>query len=740
MAPKKRTARIPKRSDDSTTVTASDPVTHPLRHEGPLRPYHLTTNDHYNGSIQLGKLDIYCALGLFLFCLSLRISKLGDFDYIVNESEFSFVSAIYRYGLSQHYNDTAPPFSKLLYFFVAKFLGFDATIGSEVDYKVGFPMYGLRFFNVLLSSSTVAALYAILRKSGVSLVLSNLVCVMFSMENLFALESRFISSGNLQILFLAVTALQLVTLQTEKEFSCTWLRSLAVLAVTVGFSLATSWETIYTIVWLVIVFGLRFLESSQDLSITNRFIFKQYFLKVQSLLTVPVVIYLLTFVLHIGYTSNYHIESSLLSTAFQRSKIGHPFGNSSVPEYVPFDSTVTLVHEDSLGGYLHSHPYNYKTGSLEQQVTVYDYLDFNNEWVIEPANPKFTNKFEPRIRDGSMVKLRHKLTGKLLSVNAEKKPPISEQEYDFEVSCVGNATFAGSKAEEFRIIFLSSEEADPGSQFLQTGSTRFSLQNPTAACHILSHDLKLPEWGFGQQEVICIKEPNPARHVFFVEDVKYLEKHLTEPKLQNTTISEAPPLYKKIFELNQVIQRLMVKSQEVKKTNSAGFTWLSNKTQFLATHDSTRDTVHYAIGNGFNFNIVILALVLSTMLLLKNLIFPGTNLVIEANLAKIQTALIGYLIHLIFRGESSLITDYKSSLLFGFILIGLVSQNFLYRLGKAKETWVYGIVGLVVVFSYFRYYQIVNLTLGLNWNKKECLDIFNAGYFDEEYICDLYKK
>jgi dolichyl-phosphate-mannose--protein O-mannosyl transferase len=51
---------------------------------------------------------------------------------------------------------------------------------------------------------------------------------------------------------------------------------------------------------------------------------------------------------------------------------------------VAFNSTITLRHVNTQGGYLHSHPHNYPTGSKQQQITLYPHIDGNNEWRIVP--------------------------------------------------------------------------------------------------------------------------------------------------------------------------------------------------------------------------------------------------------------------------------------------------------------------------------------------------------------------
>jgi dolichyl-phosphate-mannose--protein O-mannosyl transferase len=46
---------------------------------------------------------------------------------------------------------------------------------------------------------------------------------------------------------------------------------------------------------------------------------------------------------------------------------------------------------------------------------------------------------------------------------------------------------------------------------------KFRLRHQATGCYLFSHKVMLPEWGFGQQEVLCNKESPVWGSVWFVE-------------------------------------------------------------------------------------------------------------------------------------------------------------------------------------------------------------------------------
>ena len=191
------------------------------------------------------------------------------------------------------------------------------------------------------------------------------------------------------------------------------------------------------------------------------------------------------------------------------------------PLQVLYGSTITIKH-NALEKYLHSHDLTYPRGSNLQQVTLYDFPDVNNEWVIETKQKYNEEKLmtdQREVKDGDVVRLYHKATGHYLHVN-DIRPPISEHEYSYEVN--GNETrgLLGNEDYEFKIRMLVKKphaENDLPLIKLRTTETIFQLIHQATRCNLMSHEQKLPDWGEYQNEVLCVKEPTIPNTLWYVE-------------------------------------------------------------------------------------------------------------------------------------------------------------------------------------------------------------------------------
>ena len=173
-----------------------------------------------------------------------------------------------------------------------------------------------------------------------------------------------------------------------------------------------------------------------------------------ALVLVPAIVFLLSYYAHIStLTQDLTDFSTFMSPYYKHTLENNPLNKIVPPGRVYYGSTITIRHKDSLGGYLHSHELNYQSGSHEQQVTLYDFPDNNNEWIVEHKKEnKDVSSKAVAVKNGENIRLRHRLTGKLLRASGAK-PPVSEQDYDREVSCTGDANYTGQSDELWKIRF-----------------------------------------------------------------------------------------------------------------------------------------------------------------------------------------------------------------------------------------------------------------------------------------------
>lgn len=153
----------------------------------------------------------------------------------------------------------------------------------------------------------------------------------------------------------------------------------------------------------------------------------------------------------------------------------------------------------------------------EQQITLYPHGDENNDWRIlngtEQGNPLDDwESLNPLrfITNGQRLKFRHLTTEKNLHSH-DFRPPVSEVEFQNEVSAYGMPGFIGDSNDDWII------ELDGGAKTLKTLRTKFRLRHVLTGCYLFSHKVKLPQWGYEQQEVTCNKNAVKANSLWMIE-------------------------------------------------------------------------------------------------------------------------------------------------------------------------------------------------------------------------------
>ena len=103
----------------------------------------------------------------------------------------------------------------------------------------------------------------------------------------------------------------------------------------------------------------------------------------------------------------------------------------------------------------------FPTGSNQQQITLYPHRDDNNNWVL-------TNQTDPEVplnasapvfvENGAVLRLMHQITEKRLHSH-DVRPPVSDQEWQNEVSGYGFPGFEGDANDYFRVEIVRGESA-----------------------------------------------------------------------------------------------------------------------------------------------------------------------------------------------------------------------------------------------------------------------------------------
>jgi|SRR5579862_7892222 len=95
----------------------------------------------------------------------------------------------------------------------------------------------------------------------------------------------------------------------------------------------------------------------------------------------------------------------------------------------------------------------YPGGSNQQQITLYPHRDDNNLWILsnqtEPEIP-YNASAPVFIKNGDVLRLMHVITEKRLHSH-DVRPPVTEAEWQNEVSGYGFPGFDGDANDYFRV-------------------------------------------------------------------------------------------------------------------------------------------------------------------------------------------------------------------------------------------------------------------------------------------------
>ena len=153
------------------------------------------------------------------------------------------------------------------------------------------------------------------------------------------------------------------------------------------------------------------------------------------------------------------------------------------------------------------------------------------------------------ILDGTVLRLYHVVTDRRLHSH-DVRPPVSEADWQNKVSCYGYEGFEGDANDMFRVeIVKSMSDGEVAKKQLRTIETKFRLIHIMTGCALFSHKVKLPDWGFDQQEVTCAKQGTLPNSIWYVEQNEHplLREDAEKVNYKN------PGFLGKFWELQQVM-------------------------------------------------------------------------------------------------------------------------------------------------------------------------------------------
>ncbi|KAL1925389.1 uncharacterized protein VTP21DRAFT_272 [Calcarisporiella thermophila] len=491
--------------------------------------------------------------GLVLIAMVVRLYMLNRPDSVVFD-EVHFGGFASKYINRKFFFDVHPPLAKLLIAGAAKLAGFDGSFDFKeigMDYiapKV--PYVYIRLLPAAMGIALVPMAYLTIKFSGHSTASAMLAALLITFENALTTQSRHILLDSPLIFFTGATNLMWVNWfnQRDRPFSPLWWFWLSMTGVCLGLTASCKWVGLFMIATIGLSTVKNLWDMWGDLRVSLTTFAKHFIARAICLIVIPALVYMSTFKVHFWVLKNSGDGDGFMTAEFQKTLAGNEA--EPVPLDIAYGSEIVLRHRNTQGGYLHSHSHLYPSGSKQQQITLYPHRDENNVWIIERRNASESSGSElDWVKNGDIVRLVHKIT-KMRLHSHEIRPPVTDRDYHNEVSGYGFPGFDGDANDDWKLEITEHEPSDPESKDrLHAINSKFRLIHMFTGCHLFSHTVQLPEWGFGQQEVTCIKSGKYPNTVWYVENNSHPKLSPDAPKVNY----RKPTFFQKFLELNKVM-------------------------------------------------------------------------------------------------------------------------------------------------------------------------------------------
>jgi len=508
---------------------------------------------------------------LTLLAAVIRLFRIYQPSSVVFD-EVHFGGFASKYIKGKFFMDVHPPLAKLLLTLAGWLAGFDGNfdfkdIGKDyLEPKV--PYVAMRMLPAVCGILLAPIMFLTLKALGCRTMTATLGTSLIIFENGLLTQARLILLDSPLMIMTAFTGLAFISFANQHEqgpskaFEPSWWFWLAMTGLGLGATVSVKWVGLFTIAWVGSITLLQLWVLLGDFkTVTPRLFTKHVVARVFCLIIIPVTFYMAMFAIHFACLVNPGDGDGFMSSEFQATLNSKSM--QDVPVDVAFGSKVSLRHHNTQGGYLHSHNLMYPTGSKQQQITLYPHKDENNVWRLENmtqpigADGKNINgstawdAINPPnfIKDGATIKLYHTQTNRRLHSH-DVRPPVTEAEWQNEVSAYGYEGFEGDANDYFRVeIIKKMSDGDEAKTRVRTIQTKFKLVHVMTGCVLFSHKVKLPDWASEQQEVTCAKGGTLPNSVWYIEQNEHPQLGASAEKVNYRN----PGFFGKFWELQKVM-------------------------------------------------------------------------------------------------------------------------------------------------------------------------------------------
>ncbi|KAJ3215440.1 hypothetical protein HK099_006372 [Clydaea vesicula] len=444
-----------------------------------------------NKDIRFKTLSILTIIALFI-----RLFQISHPEQVVFD-EVHFGGFASKYIKGQFFMDVHPPLGKLLIAASGLAAGFNGSFDFKeigMDYiEPRVPYVAMRLLPGILGVGLVPISYITMRNMGASEANSILAAIMVLFENGLAWY----------IFFVALSAMMWTDFLANQDepFTLNWWYPLGMSGISIGLAVSVKWVGLFVIA-TVGVSTLKNLWDLIDEKITFNTFSKHFLARALCLIVLPATVYMAIFKIHFLVLANGGSGNGFMSPEFQATLGG--IAKINAFEDVGYYSEIYLRHDGTTGGYLHSHKDTYPSGSKQQQITTYPFTDENSIFTVLPKLLEYNGTFVPETVEGfvklkhkDIVRLQHKPTKKFLHSH-DVRPSVTDNKDHNEVSGYGAEGFSGDTNDHWRIELENEHDT-------LKALTKFRLVHVNTGCFLFSHKVKLPKWGYEQQEVTCTR-------------------------------------------------------------------------------------------------------------------------------------------------------------------------------------------------------------------------------------------
>ncbi|KAI6636763.1 hypothetical protein MCOR14_005107 [Pyricularia oryzae] len=477
-----------------------------------------------------------------------------------------------KYIKGRFFMDVHPPLAKLLITLAGWLAGFDGNfdfkeIGKDyLEPKV--PYVAMRMFPAICGILLAPTMFLTLKALGCRTIIASMGAGLIIFENGLLTQARLILLDSPLMITTAFSVLAFVSFTNQHEqgpskaFGPSWWFWLAMTGLGLGANFSVKWVGLFTIAWVgALTLVQLWVLLGDTKNVTMKTFYKHFLARAVCLIMIPAGVYMGMFAIHFLCLVNPGEGDGFMSSEFQSTL--NPKGMQDVPADVLMGSRVAIRHLNTQGGYLHSHPLMYPTGSKQQQITLYPHKDENNLWFLENQTQPVdangvqingTNAWDkvtplPYIQDGAVIRIYHIATHRRLHSH-DVRPPVTEAEWQNEVSAYGYEGFDGDANDFFRVEIVKKKSAKGAAQDrLRTLETKFRLVHVMTGCVLFSHKVKLPEWASEQQEVTCARGGTLPNSLWYIESNEHAQLNETAERVNYRN----PGFLGKFIELNTVM-------------------------------------------------------------------------------------------------------------------------------------------------------------------------------------------